>query len=316
MTSVEESGDRTPIGPMAHCPARALTLYLKKPLGRLTAAAHPRDHLFSEAFPMKIAFFSDLHGNEQALRAILADIETERVDLSVFVGDAVNPLPGSERVWRVLCQQQIPMVRGNHEDYIIEFHANGLNAEMAALPLARTIPGPNGDDVLVCHASPTSTTHSFYKQVDAQMAEVLSCYSERVVVAGHFHDQWQQRWRDKLLLICGGGGWPLNSSPTAQYLLLTYRQGDWQPEHRRIPYDHAAVLRELHESGFLIEGGPVAWLIYDELWQADYRLVPFLKWLNRSKMPPVTLDDWQDRVRAYLESIDRWAAMAPLVGGP
>jgi hypothetical protein len=146
------------------------------------------------------------------------------------------------------------------------------------------------------------------------MAEVLSCYSERVVVAGHFHDQWQQRWRDKLLLICGGGGWPLNSSPTAQYLLLTYHHGGWQPEHRRIPYDHAAALRELRDSGFLVEGGPMAWLVYEELWQADYRLVPFLRWLNQSKAPPITLDDWRGRVRAYLESIGRWADMASLVG--
>ena len=51
---------------------------------------------------MKIALFSDLHGNHEAFYAILEDIENQQVDLTVCVGDAVDPFPGSKRIWDCL----------------------------------------------------------------------------------------------------------------------------------------------------------------------------------------------------------------------
>jgi hypothetical protein len=189
-----------------------------------------------------------------------------------------------------------------------------LIAEMAALPLTLTIPGPGGDDVLVCHGSPFSTRRSFSHRIDTPMAAELNQFSERVIVGGHHHIQWQKLWQGKLLLLCGSAGLPLNGSTTAQYLLLTHHNGHWQPEHRRLPYDHAAALGELRDGGFLSEGGPIAWLIYDELWTADFRMVPCLQSLNRVKETPVTPEDWQQFVRSYLESIGRWTYLAPLVG--
>jgi predicted phosphodiesterase len=287
---------------------------------------------------MKIAFFSDLHGNEQAMNAILADIEAEQVDLTIFAGDAVNPLPGSERVWREIRRRQIPMLLGNHEEYMLDFYApdsanNGRNpiqflptssaaqrlptdiiADIKALPLTLTIAGPDGNNILVCHGSPTNTRRSFSQGIDAQMAADLAQCAEAVIVGGHHHIQWQQQWHGQVLMTCGSGGLPLNGSATAQYLLLTYLHGGWHPEHRQLPYDLTAALRELREDGFLDEGGPIAWLIYDELWTADFRMVPFLTSLRQQQSMPGTMSDWRQQVRAYLESLGRWGAIGPLVG--
>ena len=285
---------------------------------------------------MKIAVFSDIHGNYHALEAILDDAHKQGVDLVVCAGDAVNPLPDSLRVWRMISELNIPMVRGNHEEYMIAMDDPDDRAEiqgkvqylpaqviahalpddiitaMADLPLTRSIPGPAGGDVLICHASPHHTRRSFSNQMDDEMVASLSRRSERVIVGGHIHQPWRRRWRDKLLLLCGGGGLPLNGSATAQYLILWHRRGVWLAEHRAVDYDHAALLRRVRHSGFLVNGGPMAWLFYDELWTAERRIVPFLHSIGAETVL-ITLSDWQQAVQRYLEAIGRWTYLAPLV---
>ena len=285
---------------------------------------------------MKIAFFSDLHGNDEALAAILEDIDQQRVDLTVCAGDAVNPFSGSAVAWETIQALNIPMVRGNHEDYMLAFHdpvnrtpmwddiqyfpiqwaAQSLPGaairEIANLPMRLTIPGPGGDDVLVCHASPDDNRRNFIQNLDEAMAASLSRFTEGVVVAGHIHWQWQTYWQKKRLILCGGAGLPLNGNPAAQYLILRHQNGGWSVDHRTVVYDHLAMLRKLQQSGFLEAGGPVSWLLYDELWTAERRIVPFFEYLG-PEAKPVTLADWQQVVRQYLEVIGRWEYLAPQV---
>ena len=46
---------------------------------------------------MKIAVFSDIHGNAKALRAVLGQIEAKKPDLTVFLGDIFQPPDRFER---------------------------------------------------------------------------------------------------------------------------------------------------------------------------------------------------------------------------
>jgi putative phosphoesterase len=65
---------------------------------------------------MKIAIFSDIHGNLQALDAVLADIEAQRPDATYCLGDLVgygaNPNEVTERIRQLGC----PTVMGNYDD--------------------------------------------------------------------------------------------------------------------------------------------------------------------------------------------------------
>jgi len=284
---------------------------------------------------MKLAIFSDLHGNDYAFEAILEDAHDQKVDLIICAGDALNPFPGSKRIWHTLREQEIPMILGNHEEYImamcdptdpLELQDNiqflpirlvvqdlscAITTDLAALPMTLTLSGPH-DDVLICHASPDHTRHSIYWYQDEAIITSLQNRSEPVIVAGHIHLSWQKRWRDKWLLICGGGGLPLNGQPTAQYLILTHQQGNWSAEHRSIAYDHQSLLQQVHKSRFLINGGPLAWLLYDELWTAERRLIPFFTTLGPDEKP-VTMTEWRRAVRRHLETIGRWEYLAPLI---
>ena len=66
---------------------------------------------------MKIAVFSDIHGNVPALEAILADVKTENIDKIIFLGDAIAIGPKPKECLDILMQNDIIYVLGNHELY-------------------------------------------------------------------------------------------------------------------------------------------------------------------------------------------------------
>jgi predicted phosphodiesterase len=66
---------------------------------------------------MKIAIFSDIHGNVPALQAILQDIQKENVDKTIFLGDAIAIGPKPKECLEMLINNDIIFVPGNHELY-------------------------------------------------------------------------------------------------------------------------------------------------------------------------------------------------------
>lgn len=73
---------------------------------------------------MKIAVFTDIHGNLEALEAILADIERKHFDEVICLGDVLSIGPNSrECLDLIMSNKKIKMVLGNHELYYL----NGLD---------------------------------------------------------------------------------------------------------------------------------------------------------------------------------------------
>lgn len=66
---------------------------------------------------MKIAVFSDIHGNYQALESIIKDIKGKRVDKVIFLGDAVSLGPDSNKCLDLLFKEKVIFILGNHELY-------------------------------------------------------------------------------------------------------------------------------------------------------------------------------------------------------
>jgi predicted phosphodiesterase len=67
----------------------------------------------------RFAIVSDIHGNLSALNAVLSDINSERYDMIVNLGDIVSgPLYPRETA-EILMPLSIPTVRGNHERQLL-----------------------------------------------------------------------------------------------------------------------------------------------------------------------------------------------------
>ena len=68
---------------------------------------------------MKIAVFSDIHGNYQALDTILNDIKNENIDKIIFLGDSVSLGPCPNECIDRLIKENVIFINGNHELYLL-----------------------------------------------------------------------------------------------------------------------------------------------------------------------------------------------------
>ena len=69
---------------------------------------------------MKVAVFSDIHGNYQALDAILNDVKKKSVDEIIFLGDSVSLGPSPYECIDRLMKKNITFINGNHELYLLD----------------------------------------------------------------------------------------------------------------------------------------------------------------------------------------------------
>lgn len=67
---------------------------------------------------MKVAVFSDIHGNIYALEAVLADIKKRRVDMVFCAGDLVGYGAFPNEVIELIREQHIPTIMGNYDQGI------------------------------------------------------------------------------------------------------------------------------------------------------------------------------------------------------
>ena len=64
---------------------------------------------------MRLAVFSDTHGNFDAFVEVLKDIDRSAVDEMISLGDNIGYGPEPDRVIKKLKELDIPSVKGNHE---------------------------------------------------------------------------------------------------------------------------------------------------------------------------------------------------------
>lgn len=69
---------------------------------------------------MRIAVFTDIHGNLQALEAILKDIKEEKVDKVICLGDIVGIGPEPRECLDLIMNSNVEMLLGNHELYYLK----------------------------------------------------------------------------------------------------------------------------------------------------------------------------------------------------
>jgi 3',5'-cyclic AMP phosphodiesterase CpdA len=252
---------------------------------------------------MRIAILADIHGNLPALEAALAKVETLKVDRLVIAGDIVVGSPDSLACWERVKALGCPVLRGNHERYVfdldseharpewktqqfapVQFAARKLGEaarrELAALPILLRL--PEFEDVLFVHGSARSDTDLIFPYTrDADIAPMFAGSPERWIIRGHNHYAGVKLWGDRRIVTVGSVGLPLDGTPAAQFSILE-RQigGDWQLEQFAEPYDLSAVVRRFEESGYLVEGGPIARLFLREVLTASFHILPFLKFQN------------------------------------
>lgn len=245
---------------------------------------------------MKVAVISDIHGNVPALKTVTADIEQWQPDIVVVDGDIVNrgPLSRDCLEW-VLARQASDgwqIVRGNHEDYVLECaeaesplagpayevrqfaHWAYQQVEeyapiLSNLPDRYTFYAPDGTELRVMHGSMRDNRDGVYpKTSDAELREQIAP-APKIFVTGHTHRSLIRQIDATTVVNIGSVGASFDADRRLSYGRFTWTESrGWQSEIVRLPYDYARVEQDYKMSGFLDEAGPLAQLMLVELRRA------------------------------------------------
>lgn len=217
---------------------------------------------------MRVAIFSDIHGNLVALDACLADLASQGgADAIVAAGDLCADGPRPRKVLQRLSEIGAQCVRGNTDRYLAmpgEERFEGEEARLAwtrqelgekwlawlrDLPFALRI-GEIPYDLLVVHANPANDDEHLWPDADDAILErTIGGEAASAIAFGHLHLPYVRSWRGKLLVNVASAGLPKDGDPRACYALLTLRSGGWQVKHRRVDFDVKRVATQLSECG-------------------------------------------------------------------
>lgn len=274
-----------------------------------------------------IAILADIHGNVPALDAVLADLDRVEPDEVLVGGDLVGRGPEGAEVVRRIAGRGWRSVRGNHEDYLLDFRrqrvpdswwheevwaaarwmAADLDAEselwIAQLPLeleAESAPG-----LRLVHGTTSSNNRGLGPWTpDDTLEQELLVARRSLLVCAHTHRPMIRETRRGKVVNVGSVGLPFNRDRRAQYGLFRQAGGGWRVELRQVGYDLDRTLGVYRESGFLEQGGITARLLERELREAAPFLVPFLAWCEARGSAP----DEQD-LPSFLQAYDPDAPM-------
>lgn len=269
---------------------------------------------------MRAAIIADIHGNADALGAVLRDARQQGAERLIVNGDVVNRGPDSVQVLEtLLAHPGVQFTLGNHDDLLRLWQARsevlpsewfddpfwgatdwsarqlaaaGLLDIPAAWPMALTLDVPGLPTVQVAHGTADHYRESLSEKTDPARVRALATRAGAgVLVGSHIHRPAQAWVAGTLVLNTGAVGAPANGDPRAQYLLLGAEAGGWRPEVRAVPYDRSRVLRRFATSG-LLGTGLSAEIFRDEVISARSLYTPYWQWTENRGLPR-TPASWQ-----------------------
>lgn len=226
--------------------------------------------------PAKLAIISDVHGNMDALRAVLDDAREQGVGSFINLGDMVGSGAYPEEVVKALSGDLFLSVAGNFDlkvlkrsrsskksparsvkEAIIAAAVKDLSEEslnfISSLPLELRL-DLCGKRLLLVHASPGGPREILDPDVPEERLKELAHIAEAdIVLVGHSHRAFVRRVDGVLFANPGSVGRPVDGDPRASYAILN--TVDLSVDLRRVEYDVEAAVQSLRDKGLPEEVG-------------------------------------------------------------
>ncbi len=232
----------------------------------------------------RFAVISDIHGNADALAAVLRDIDTLRIETIVNLGDHLSSPLAARETAEMLMARNIVTIRGNHDRYLVEkplvdlgawdraahgqLDDNHLNWLRSLPPTAELAEGR----IFACHGTPSSDTDYWMERVTESGDVVLQSraaieveaegISASLILCGHTHTPRNIRLGNGRLIVNPGSvGCPAfeddvpvlhvvqNGNPNASYALIEESLSGWQVTQRSIAYDASRMIALAERAG-------------------------------------------------------------------
>jgi predicted phosphodiesterase len=230
---------------------------------------------------LNIAIISDIHGNFEALRMVLADIDALGVKC-ICLGDCIGYGPEPEAVITEIRRREISTIIGNHEQALFDHRHLAWFNPLAQKSLEKTVTMLSAasidylkqlpsnivtDHYLGVHGYPPDSvrTYLFQKTSDA-LIKTFKATNQPIFFVGHTHDlelisfdglqiKRTPLINEKVILNpqyryivnVGSVGQPRDGNNNAKYAL--YDSSCYELEIRFIPYDIATTVAKIKAVG-------------------------------------------------------------------
>lgn len=230
---------------------------------------------------MIIAAFSDVHGNMEALEAVMEDIEKKHCEKIFTLGDyaMAGPEPSVAVDWFMekANNPKFSMIQGNTDLMIADYTEKTYNdikdkapvmAEALKDDFLRLNPNQknflknlpmqleieeDGVKFLLVHGSPRRNNEDILP--DTSMVNVQSMLANvdaNVVLCGHTHIPCGFQTETKQTVVnVGSVGRPFTPEPKACWLKITVKDGKCVFEHRFVEYNIDRASRKLRKREFM-----------------------------------------------------------------
>lgn len=226
--------------------------------------------------PHSIAVLSDIHGNQWALEAVLADIRQRGIERIVNLGDVLYGPLDPRGTADLLMPLEIPTVCGNEDRLVftevddklsptLQYVCNELQdcqeIWLRGLPQTAVIE----EMLFLCHASPSSDSNYLLwdvhptgavRRTPADVLRVVSDVDQPVILCGHDHVPHSVRLPSGQLVVNPGSvGLPAyaddrpyphvmeTGTPHARYAILHKTGNTWEARHFMVSYDWETAAR-------------------------------------------------------------------------
>lgn len=231
---------------------------------------------------MKIAVISDIHGNMQALDAVLEDIKKENCDKIFCLGDLAmaGPQP-SETIEKVRNLENLTIIQGNTDEMIANYPnetywqmlhmleennpimAKALESDTVAITeeqkdYLRNLPKQkeleiNGVKVLLVHGSPRKNNENIFCNLKIEeVEEMIEDTVADIIFCGHTHVPCGYQTNTKQTVVnVGSVGRPFSEEPKSCYAIFEISD-DWEIaiKHNLVDYDFKTASEILNQRGF------------------------------------------------------------------
>jgi predicted phosphodiesterase len=226
---------------------------------------------------VRIALISDLHANEVALRAVLADVDRVGCDEVICLGDVATLGPQPNAVIQLLRERTTRRILGNHDDFMLNRDLIHSYTEVPVvvdsvewcrarlsedeITFLRTfspnleIPLDDKATLVLYHGTLRSHMEDLLATTPPEeVDEMLQGRRGTVMAGGHTHLQMVRQHNGVLIVNPGSVGLPfrehpVNCAPTllghAEYATVEANDGVVSVQLRRVPVDTRAMAAEI-----------------------------------------------------------------------
>jgi putative phosphoesterase len=212
----------------------------------------------------KVAVISDVHGNLDALKAVVEDSKKSGLKIFLNAGDAVGFGIYPSQVVQALRSPIFLSIIGNVDLEILEAlrqsksdnsdEAKGLALkELSSSDVAYLLSLPKelrfeigGRKVLLTHGSPDSVEEHIYPDTpEERLKEIAAKASADIIITGHTHMQMNRSVDGVSFVNPGSVGRPVDGDPKAEYAVLSF--SPLTVEFRRVGYDVETLADEMRK---------------------------------------------------------------------